>query len=316
MKYKNIQLLAALAALACLAGCQLAQPMPTQQGQDRLAGILVTTEHLEIPHQDPPEITLQNGQYIVEDPESGRLYAAYNQEDSNYHFEGVEGILYLETEQVDADGNICNTSQVSEGLSNASIHLTSNEGEKLEMEGTIYVSAWGEGASIFYFNPIYQQADGQVYVESGSAASFSGDQSQGTKYRQELTDIRTETVDGETKSSSSVIGISIELIDKPGPAALVELNKNNEVVRRTDLAFAQMPVSFVLDAETAWCVVEQQMQGREGVWVQRTLAQPGDTGVDAFRLGEKGICSLYNIPLEWPQSEVSNSGQAPVEPKA
>ena len=186
-----------------LPGCRLArEDFATDTSEDRLAGVFISTEFIDLfdfeqffgNNRGRAEggATAING---ASQDYQGRIYATYvsrtltsdtgeTTEIKEYVFDGIEGIPFFSFNVT--NGNESYWSSASdEAISNGAFHVSHGDDESsIVMEGTIF--AVSAGIRTFYLNPVYQSADGSVYLMSGGGISGSGVHSEGPMMSQTL----------------------------------------------------------------------------------------------------------------------------------
>lgn len=125
--------------------------------------------------------------------------------------------------------------------SQMSLSITSsNEEECLSMEGTIYVSTLN-GPSCFYFNPVYQNDAGDVYVETGNGTSHSGDIVAGMSSTHSLNEESSVTVNGKKKTVRTDIAITVCYIDEPGMTSILQMDQKNNIIQKDTFESGEFP---------------------------------------------------------------------------
>lgn len=305
MNKKICALFLALALL--LSGCQLAKPeTETQTQRDKLVGVFVTEEYLDLfdmeAYLQDHIGDLANGSLTVEDSAqySGRIYAEFVEDTADgfasgrYVFQDLEGIL-MASYRVMPHGNNENaywSSDVTEGLCNVSTgHYSRDDGFDLEMSGTIYVST-SYIEPCFYFNPVYQTPEGDVYLTAGSVIGFAtGFGSSAHTFSEE----GTYTENGVENSYSSEIKVTLETVNPAKRIVVLQMDENNRLLRRDEFDPQQPMDSLVPVAGCAYVLVEEHtVQG-----VRRALYQTGDRHFTAYRVLENDICVQLQVPIQW-----------------
>ncbi|MBQ1967463.1 MAG: hypothetical protein II356_05750, partial [Clostridia bacterium] len=225
MKIKAIAILIALCILAAvISGFQLKKPEAENKSTlgDRLIGTLITTEGLNTfdmeayLNENIGEIVKGENQTVeIEDKQdyNNKIYARQvTEEDTTedgekithkeYVFDDINGYWIFDakipaTETEESYTCLCSKGGLSNIQSN--VHHTDNGVEELELIADIYYSfeKWG---TVFYMNPVYQEADGDIYVVEGMGHSVTGDKGSigsDSKGSQTLTDKITVNENGE-----------------------------------------------------------------------------------------------------------------------
>ena len=178
--------------LLSLTGCQLAK---VESGsQDRLVGAFITTEYLDLMDMeaylnDHLDDVKKGGEILVDGDTRAyeeRIYGVNQSDDPehpDYTFPGLEGIAIYYI-PVDAGEESYWTSSTAEEAQLYTAFNLSNDMDEIVVTADLYVSADG-GLHSFYANPIYQTAEGELYLISGTG--ISGEMSaDGTQMNQTL----------------------------------------------------------------------------------------------------------------------------------
>lgn len=213
MKHKWITCyIAVFLLLSC--GCSLAQPLPESQlpNSDRLVGVLVTTEYLDLFDMEAwlndnlnqlnmggtTQVSGDTSAYerrIYAERSDIRSTASDGSTRTSYTWvfpetiNEITGGLFICPFVTDAGTGEQYTQSVTSGsVSDAHTHIKSTDaGDSIELRCTVYFDPYaiqkeaikdGEtGAEmeqiVFYTNPVYQTPDGDVYVTSGMGNSYT-----------------------------------------------------------------------------------------------------------------------------------------------
>lgn len=294
-----------LTAAMFLSGCQLArEDAAEQQSHDRLIGVFVTEEHLDLfdfeaYFNDHSDKLLSGGETRIEDTEgyNQRIYA--NMENGDCVFEGLEGILFASYAFDDG---------VSKGYRNApgnavSGHVTLDETENqvtLTMNGTIYVSD-KIGYVQYFYNPVRQDPEGRVYLTAGTGLSSNVTEDGGMKTWHDLSDEHTITLNGQTRSYRAEISIGVEAIVLPEQYIFYFMDENHRELGREIYAPSEVPREICPLAGTAYVLVEESSHRRDNTQRSfRTIYSRGQTEVlDIYVPGEGYVCTRSDTIIRW-----------------
>lgn len=293
-----------------LCGCQLAKPEDGDSSKaDRLVGVFITTEYLDILDAEVAlEEYLKNNAGNISDGETitfdtnnqhNRVYATfieepYQDEDGEYHFSnnyefsGLEGIS-LATYQIQNGEESYYTSSVGDGI--CDVHMKSG-GENQGISGTIWM-AKNSGEVIYYMNPIYQTADGRVYLVPGSGLHISSDV--GGRASQKIEEKATTTENGETYSYTFSAEVFIDFVEPAQTVTIIQMNENDEEIKRETFQVDSLPKQLVPGDDIAYLIVSSQ----SGDSVTRQINQPGEDQIEVFVQLDKQICIKDYIFVEW-----------------
>lgn len=116
----------------------------------------------------------------------GRLWAV-RQDNGDWVFEDVPGFgYYAYRYENEAEEGVAN--HLDEGIIGGGMnYIVDDDGERVELSGTVYVTP-GAGLE-FYCNPVYQTADGAVYLTGGSGIDTNGEREGEAVLSRQLVDI-------------------------------------------------------------------------------------------------------------------------------
>ncbi len=321
MKNKYFYIIAACALLVAFAlgisgSVMLADDDAGAFGQDRLVGLFVTTEYLDLfdfgGYFEDHMGDMINGGEIKGDTSAyeGRLYATLVEKPyvsdtgetvmtRDYVFEGVEGFPYFYAHVTDEQGSYT-TAYGDEAVSGGqNAFAYTDEGESVNLEGTIYVAASLAGKT-FYFNPVYQAADGSIYATTGNGFSSQGDHSEGELYAQTLSATYSETKNGVTTADSISIKLGIGVLYPPTRICVLQLDAESAVLSAELYAPGNLPESIAPAKGAAYIVVESYKTDAGGnEVVERKLYERGAESIETFYARDDGVCVRQFTALDW-----------------
>ena len=263
-KSKWAALLAVLFIAALMTGCSLAREDGTVVAQDELIGVMVRYR--------------PNGEddhFYEHDAEAAAQYllthASELEGGESTLPEGLNGGTHVLT---DEDRNLCvlfetaqdeneegpytytkNTVGEIFNTTNQSVVMT-DEGEAVEVSAEVYIDATcsGENAKL-YIDPVYQRADGLVYVMQGSGffGLFGG---VAKTISAESTRIDSE---GKKTKRSASYEVSVKAKPRVTRAVLIEMDENNQPVASREIDLSRDELVEFLSPETVWALVETHM---------------------------------------------------------
>ncbi len=302
-------LLLQLTILSLLSGCQLAIEEGDMPTEDRLAGVFVTTEYLDLFDMEAyvnDNLRVVGGEIAVEGNASeyyGRVYAEKTQTDEHrieYEFTELNGFGYYSLIEL-GESMLDNYhyTGVDEGISDPKTHYkVTDEGEGVEMDGTLYFPADGR-AAVFYFNPVYQTPEGDLYVTTGQG--FSADTMvEGQIYSQTMEEVTTITMNGEKESWSTSVTTNIEGIRLPEKYVLIYMDGNSQILRSQEYAPGNVMPEMTIPADTAYLILEAHKLDSEGQpVVDREIVDRGEEHLSTFWINADGICIKGDTILTW-----------------
>lgn len=252
---------------------------PAQSQPDRLIGVFIT----------------EGAPAFSETDRSGeaKLYARLVDDgdvSDEYVFEGLDGIPFFAAKHTDKNGDYWKTE--NGGISDANTAFnTAEDSESIELSGTLYTRA-----SKAVFNPVYQTADGRVYMICGTAIAMDGDMSSGFSVRDE----HSVTVAGKSETVSTSVELSLRFMDTPVSAGVVQFDTDGNVLSRQEYAAGELPEKLEADKGSAYIIVETSF--KEGS-VTRELFEPEDDSIFAFYCRDDGVCVKQHCTVTWSQQQ-------------
>ena len=290
------RILALILAILMLSGCQLAsQEKREDQLQDKLVGVFVTFEHLDLEFdmegwlndhawelEDGEEIVLDYGEGMEY---NGKLYARVT--DQGWDFPGHEGVILGQMWDVDHWKGFA-----TEGIQDIVTRVNSTDTlDGIQEEGTIYVPADTKDF-IFYYNPVYMSADGTYYaVQGDSFHSESGVYGMSQSVKCEL----KETSNGKETVYSAEYTVHVEGVARAEQVVLVQMSADHMELDRAEYLPDQMPESVTPATDAAYLIVEEYADGE----VTRTLCQPGGDPIQVFCQEEHVYCLPRFTEILW-----------------
>lgn len=243
--------------------------------QDRLAGVFITTEHLDL--FDMEGYLDDNADVIAKELRSGngsdievvdttayrnRIYATvdkHNSENSSdweFSFGDIEGICFFEAVWQEEGETAFHEVSCGDEICDRDFHYSvSDEGESIELTGTIYALTGGKIEELgIYLNPVYQTEEGEIYITS-SMGHYSTD-IEGGGYSCSLNDEVTLTENREHKTNRTTVTIDVEMRVKPELVYLYQMNDSHQVVSQEEYEPGTLPKQLTMEEETAYIIVE------------------------------------------------------------
>lgn len=321
---RNILWLAA--ALLVLTGCQLARTDQAEvPKEDRMVGVYVTREHLDLfdadaYFQDHMEEVLSGGELTADTtPYEGRIYAELITEEienadgariqtQSYVFpEELGGIAFYASRISGAEEQEPYwTTTVDPGLSDPQFGIHSNGMEdSVDLEGTIYVIGeknvqTGKPYVSFYFNPVYQTPDGQVYLTGGTGSSFSTENGVGVGFTQTLSEEHRQEENGTESKTGCTVAIKVESMELPETITVQMLSRDHQVIWEADYAPGGLPEELTPVAGTAYVLMQTTRRQADGTELTDwEIFDTQDENLATYRAMEDGICTKHLTKLNW-----------------
>jgi len=317
---KSLSTLFAVLFTLSLSGCQLAQK-DTGEGSatTHIIGVFITTEYLDLFDEEAyltDQLAWTSGGEIKVSENGkrydGRYYATlkaitdlHGPESKTtyyqYQFPDLKGFSFFSANHPDSiDMSVFLASNYDSAISDVhtSIFVT-DAGERVELKGTLNLSMAFANKQIF-INPVYQTEDGSVYVESGNSFGQDGAISEGTFVTTTFSDATTKTNNGVSETKGNSVAFSIAFLYLPEKIVLIQMNQNNEVVKRAEYQPGEMPETLKPEAATEYILVETHKTDSEGSpVVTRDLYTKESYAIFSYYERADGICVNQSTSIEW-----------------
>lgn len=281
------RLFAIILAVCLLSGCSLAQE--GQRGGDRLTGFFITVSRKEgdtiVDYWDEEATGME---FISNHDQAGKkLYAEFigTPDEVFYRFPEGCGLYGFTFDALDENGEPLYRS--SDASDEVDMHVAYHVGS--ETACRITATIYGEKGcdAIVAVNPVYQTADGAVYVLSDQPISIDVGTMGGYKWFRTV-----ERTDG----NGCALELSIENVVLPERYIILEMSVDNTVLKSTEYAPDAMPEGYIPGPDTAYIMLEAA-----GEQTVRTVYSPADESavMDTYYPGSYGLCIKGYTRIEW-----------------
>lgn len=296
--------------LLSLTGCQLAKE--ESGSQDRLVGAFITTECLDLMDMDAYlndhlDEVKKGGEILIDGDTSAyeeRIYGVNESDDPehpDYTFPGLEGIAIYYI-LVDTEEDQYWTSSTAEEVQLYTAFNLSDDIDEIVVSADLYVSADG-GLLSFYANPIYQTAEGELYLISGTGISGEMDDDS-VQMSQTLNETNTIIRQGKTMQQRFEIKINYNAIYPIDKIVLLQLDQNNQVIDRQEFLPGQVPETLTPTKETAYILAENCRTDSQGENVMdREIVSRGEDSLYTYALQSNGFFAQQTTQVFWEESE-------------
>lgn len=283
---RNVTALLLAGLLLALTGCQLAKPEVENGVEDRLIGLyMVYSQGYDDGFSDNPYLTeygsetLDTGKYGSVSIPRQVLLAEYDEAARQYVFPGLEGYALFIYTGTNEDGSAYNGC-CSDMADSVFAVNSSDEGERYELEGTIYFGPpagagpdWDTytAGGVWHAYRVYQPPEGVPYLD-GSGNSYSG--GGGMSFTEAAS--YTATVNGETAEDTISVKVSVEAVPRLEKLAVSQFDGTNTLLQSEDLAPAEALPEISCLPETAWVLVEERFA--DGTVERTAYNVPGPDG--------------------------------------
>lgn len=308
---------------ALLTGCQLAkEETALVQEKDKLIGVYMTTEYVDTfdferyMAENRGDI-MNDGEVVIEGDEQNayqnRIYATIVEEVSvdevsgervthqSYKFKDLEGIGYYspvcyETEE----GNAYVAIESDPGICDGHNYINSaDEEEQVRLEGTIYICPDEEGVVGVYCNPVYQCADGSVYLVPNGGMSFSGG-GEGASMSHKVEDKVTVNEKGEEKTYVNSVEIKVETTYEPTKIQVLQMDVSGNKLDSQEYEPGKLPEEIKPLADTEYFIIEIHKLDAAGEnVVTRKMVGKDESFFQTLYAGERKVCEQTMTEIKW-----------------
>lgn len=264
-----------------LSGCSLALEEITAAQQDQLVGVFVTGEYVTV---GTPELEIdRRGEIKVKEQEE-KLYGSvdtfYGGSDCPVSFDGLEGFgIYSMQIWDENQQSFVGYSTADPFFDELRYDIIDRDiGKEENMEGVLYVD--GDSFLQLYVNPVYQQADGSVYLVQGKGLS-SDSMGNGVKFSQSIGQtVNITNGEAETESNRK---FTVQVVGTVAASdmELLFMDKGNDIIQA--LSGEQLEEL----CQEQWPQLEVP-QGVEYLILQQT-GKNGDTTRDICSKGQDSL---------------------------
>lgn len=280
MKKLAIALILVLALM--LPGCSLLREEGEPADADRLVGVYITENYIdsfdfEAYVQDNASSLSGGGEISREDAAkyTRRIYAEITDGKTSFP---IEGIAFIAA-RYEKDGESCTGSDYGDKL--ADVHLSINVSDDMEttvLTGKLFADS-GAGHMSAYCNPVYQQADGRVYLVPGEGMSAN---------MGSMTHSLSESCESAKKGERGYgMDITLEVEGRRPSEKLAVLLYSAEgaLLSRTEYAPEEMPEEIAAEG-AAWAVFEDYTADYSGEpqVIRQLIAAGSDEGFLSLHL--------------------------------
>ena len=281
MKKLAIALIFALALM--LPGCSLLREDGEPADADRLVGVYITENYIDsfdfeaYVQDNASSLSGGSGEISREDAAkyTRRIYAEITDGKTSFP---IEGIAFIAA-RYEKDGESCTGSDYGDKL--ADVHLSINVSDDMEttvLTGKLFADS-GAGHMSAYCNPVYQQADGRVYLVPGEGVSAN---------MGSMTHSLSESCESAKKGERGYgMDITLEVEGRRTSEKLAVLLYSAEgaLLSRTEYAPEEMPEEISAEG-AAWAVFEDYTADYSGEpqVIRRLIAAGSDEGFLSLHL--------------------------------
>lgn len=308
--YMMLALVLIFLSTSLLYGCSLADPNDKLGSKtETLCGLFLTLEEdiKEYTPQDGDSVKQESGKWklyradgsvkVLEKEEADSYFSDKKIEgtidkNDNFNFGGIRGsyIAYTikkekENGKIESYGSTLSSPDVYDIDTNVHLgkddSIASDQGWNENNEDRSTTSVTGKVAipinykGVVYINPIYKRANGSIYtVIPGSSGMYlqKGDSGASGQSIKESTNINISGLNHSINTKDYEFKFLIERADYLENAVIKQFDKNDRMIKMTNMAFDKSEGKLLLDQNTAYVIVEEKLIDENGkVFIKRSI---------------------------------------------
>ena len=295
--------LIAISMMGILSGCTLAKESAGDEevSQDRLIGLFITQESIdgfdaEAYLEEHIGDLIGGKEVMPEDTSSkNRIYGEIDKKDSEnpddweISFGEIEGINFFQP-IIHEEGEEPFSMIFADEICDVNVcYFTTDEGDSVELTGTLYTIA-SDKEIVYYNNPVYQTAKGDIYVIPGMGSGLDGS-SMGISMADSIEEEWNITNGKEKESGKTKITINHALSYKPLQIRIHQMDIDNQVIKTEEYIVGTLPEKMIMNNNTAYILVETEWDHpQKDDYVTRELyeREEEDTYIEMFSVTENG----------------------------
>lgn len=299
----RLYIVLALTISACLlTGCRLAKEEVQAQNstEDRLVGIFVTEEYVD---RGTPELTMNSRGEIsfVENREGIDGALVFDEHGpKDIVFDGIEGYGIYDIKVWEEDIGSYTSYAVSDDIfSDGSWAMDIREMTEINTaEVTVYVEP--DGPRALYFNPVYQTAQGDVYMQPGTGLSWA-ESVEGVSSTHTMSQEWKTSENGQEITWESSFIIHVVCADGTVSYNLLFMGEDNgvaDVMTGDELAkmWGAGQWELAVPAETAYLVLEQEKGNGD---TRRVFCNRGEETLEFLQNAGGGYLVKQQMNILW-----------------
>ena len=178
-------------------------------------------------------------------------------------------------------------------MSDVNNHLkVSDQGKSREVKGTIYVARETKKDYIYYMNPVYQTATGELYVTQGNGVMGSEKEGYGPLHTWNVKEEKEITIDGEKSVQGFAAEVNFEMMYVPTKILVHQMDMEHHILKTEEYEPGKLPEEVKCEENTVYVVVETERDNLIGGFItEREIGTANDEGkieIETFYKGDFG----------------------------
>lgn len=219
---------------------------------------------------------IETSEYVFEDLDGYGCYSFFVDDRENGYYSSV------------IDDVFCDCSIVANGFDTLEENL---------IEATIYYS--GEYA-VFYVNPVYQSADGSVYVVPGQGIGTSGKNIAGSELSTSLKSETAVTVQDQAKNIKNEVKLTVKLVMPVEGITVSQMTKDNECIKLDSFVAGELPIDYYPESGAEYLIIDSVTTDANGnQQSDRDVIDKSEDSFDTYKTLENGMYQQFTTYVNW-----------------
>lgn len=301
-------------------GCSLALPgAGADSRDDRMVGVFITREYLDFLNMgqyrdDHPSASAQGGGAAFDASEEGKkLYAQIDKSRGSHpdeweiSFGRLEGMqmftpMWRQEDEEPYWGNVC-----TEGISDTEIrYQESDDGEEHNISGTVYIlPGKTDQNAAYYANPVYQTADGRIYLTGGTGVSKSGGTQEGEMLSSNLSEKTSVVENGKRRTETFSVDVKYVFMYRPARITIFQMDGEHRILKEEGFLPEEVPEELDVEKGTEYILTETEKEAPSGeTTVSREVCSrslDGESYLTTFYARDDGVVVKRESRILWEQ---------------
>ncbi|MDR0310365.1 MAG: hypothetical protein LBJ21_02145 [Acidobacteriota bacterium] len=299
MKNKQIFALccAIILIIQMLTGCQLAITGTEPNVHSKEIGAFVTMEYLDLSGNE--KVFAELGIRTYKDKETGKLI-----EYEEYIFKDIEGFaIYAPMMPATEERDEYAYSTIDEAFTDRHTGFGYGAENSIILRGTVNFLHGREITG--WLHPVYQNADGSVYLMRGGgpgmSMSYGGEPGRESGGGSIFTDTTSSIIEnGKPKSHKISVTVSFSPMYAPEKIVILQMDKDYNLILRAEYEPGTLPEELTPEEGTEYMIAEIQKHNVSGE--DKTTLEVygrGDEAIETFYARADGICVMQHTEINW-----------------
>lgn len=225
-------------------------------------------------------------------------------ENSEYQFlqKEVLAYFYYNTKQ-DEENGLTISSSVEKNTSDLQVYVkSSDKAKEVQLDGEVLFSLDENSKEDLLYNIayIYRRADGSIYASDGQSF-YTLMNHVGDNWGHQISETSNQSFSGQMKVEDKIsINLKTKNVYAPKQIKILQMNKNNKVIRQAEYLPQKMPEKIIPDSDTKYIIVESIAQDMDNKSVSSyEVYEKNEEMIQTYYGKENRVCEKVKTPIEW-----------------